>query len=125
MQHRKGDPIEYETLIATSRMPGNSLRSQGVEELIVQRIRYAFSGLEHKRCRESLEDAGHTAKMIGVGMGDDQRRKLPDSAADQKRHQHPAAGVTVAAARSCIDNNPPAGGRSQDCTIALTYVEKM
>jgi hypothetical protein len=106
-------------------MPGNPSRVQRVEKFIIQWIRYAFPRFEHQRCRESLEDARHAAQMIGVGMGHDQRRYLPDAAANQKRDDYPASGVTVATSRPCIDHNPPAGGRSQDCAISLAYVEKM
>src|SRR5215210_1080525 len=125
MQHCKGDAIEHEPLIAASRVPRNPPGSQRVEEFIVHRVRDLFPGFEDERGREAVEYTRHTAEMIGVGMRDDQRRKLPHSAAHQKRHEHFAAGIAITAAWACIDNNPPARRCSYHGAVALTHVEKM
>ncbi len=63
--------------------------------------------------------------MVSVRVGDDDASPAPGPLACQERHDHPAAGIAVAASRTRVDQHPTPPRRTQHRTIALPHIEKM
>ncbi len=56
--------------------------------------------LEHEPDREAVEQRGHAAQVVGVGVGDDDRGQRADAVPLEKRGHHPAPRIAPLTGRA-------------------------
>ncbi len=125
MEHREADAVEREVLARAGRMPGDTVAVERGEQRGISRIGDRRARLQQQSHRESAEQGGNPAHVVGVGMGDDDGGQRADALPFQERRHHPAPRIAALVGRPRIDHEPAAARRAKYCTVALPHVEKM
>jgi hypothetical protein len=125
MKNGEGNPVQDEPLITAGSVPPNVTGSELVEKGIVERVSYPLARLYHHLSVEPIQHAGDTAKMVRVGVGNDNHLQLPGPLTGQERNNHSPPRIAVAASWTRIDQDPTPRGGPQDGPISLPHIEKM
>ncbi len=125
VEHREAHTVHLEVIAGTPGTPDEAVRRDPVEELEIQRIPHRLARLENETRVVAIEQRGHAAEVICVGVGNHQHVDSRGTMSGKIRRHDPSARIPLVGSRARIHHHPVAAGRAQDGRVALPYVEKM